>query len=110
MVSIALWAILYIKYWNSSANSNDNNAISILFLYRGVWGIEILAVDIAILFISILAGQLMALHFYNYSKGINSNIAIAILILLITIFAIFTFNPPQLPIFQDSLTGQYGIG
>ena len=121
---ILWWGIYYIfkgkqnnidkdKWFTSALIAVITAMITMLFLfyfYTGAFGVEILAVDIAILFISILAGQLMALHFYNYSKGINSKIALAILILIIVIFAIFTFNPPQLPIFQDSLTGQYGIG
>jgi hypothetical protein len=85
-------------------------AIPLLFyFYTGAFGVEILAVDIAILFIALLFGQLLGLHFYNYSKGISSYIPICIFIILVLLFIIFTFYPPHLPLFRDSMTGQYGI-
>lgn len=81
----------------------------IYYFYTEAFGVEILAVDITILFIAILFGQLLAFHFYKYSKGINSYISICVFILLILIFMIFTFYPPQIPFFKDSATGNYGI-
>ena len=79
------------------------------YFYTEAFGVEILSVDISILFVAILFGQLLALHFYKYSKGINSYMPICVFIFLILIFMIFTFYPPHLPIFRDSTTGQYGI-
>lgn len=72
------------------------------YFYTEAFGVEILAVDISIL--------LLAFHFYKYSKGINLYIPICIFILLILVFMIFTFYPPHIPFFRDSITGQYGIG
>lgn len=79
------------------------------YFYTQAFGVEVLIVDIIILFVSILFGQLLAFHFYKYSKGINSHISMYIFIFLILIFMVFTFYPPHLPIFRDGITGQYGI-
>jgi len=79
------------------------------YFYTEAFGVEILAVDISILFVAILLGQLLAFHFYKYSKGINSYISICISIFLVLTFIIFTYYPPHIPFFRDSTTGQYGI-
>lgn len=79
------------------------------YFYTGVFGVHLIWVDILILLFSLMFGQLLGLHFYRYSKGISVIIVMVIFILLIVIFMVFTFNPPQLPIFQDAITGSYGI-
>lgn len=81
----------------------------LFYFYTEAFGVEILAVDIFILFLAVLFGQLLAFHFYKYSKGINLYISICIFLLLIIVYAIFTFNPPHLPLFIDGMSGQYGI-
>lgn len=80
------------------------------YFYTGAFGVEILAVDIIILFLALLFGQLAGFHFYKYSEGLDFYIPILVFILLILIFVLFTLNPPHLPLFKDSITGQYGIG
>ena len=79
------------------------------YSYTEAFGVEILAVDIIILLIAIIFGQLLGFHFYKYSKGISSYISIGIMLGLIILFALFTFYPPHIPLFRDSITGQYGI-
>lgn len=79
------------------------------YFYTGAFGVESVAVDIIILFLSIAFGQLLALHYYTYGDGISYIIPILIMIFIICIFMYFTFNPPHLPLFMDSQTGQYGI-
>ena len=69
-----------------------------------------MAVDISILFLAVLFGQLLAFHFYKYSKGINLYIPICIFIFIILMFMIFTCYPPHIPLFRDSTTDNYGIG
>lgn len=81
----------------------------IYYFYTGAFGVEILAVDIIILFISVLFGQISGLHFYKYCKGINSFIVIFIFIVIIAIYIIFTFYPPHLPVFIDGIIGKYGM-
>jgi len=81
----------------------------LFYFYTGAFGIELLAVDVFILFLAIVFGQLVALHVYKYSKGINANITIGIIIVIVIWFIVVTFYTPELPIFMDPITGGYGI-
>jgi len=81
----------------------------LFYFYTGAFGVESLVIDILLLFLALLFGQLAGLHFYKFSKGINSIISISILVLLIFIFILFTFYPPQLPLFLQAIIGNYGI-
>ena len=40
----------------------------------------------------------------------HPRLAFAAICLLAALFIVFTFLPPQIPLFQDPLTGTYGIG
>lgn len=71
------------------------------YFYTEAFAIKSLFIDILLLFISLSLGQLMGLHFYKHSKGIPLFISIIIFILLIIIFILFTFCPPNFPIFKS---------
>ncbi len=73
----------------------------LFYFYTGAFGVEFLWVDILIYFLSVLSGQLVAMHFYKYSKGLKIGWSIAILLIIFAIYVIFTFYPPQLPLFTD---------
>ncbi|WP_352418891.1 DUF6512 family protein [Proteiniborus sp.] len=79
------------------------------YFYTQSFGVELLVVDIIILFLALLFGQLLGLHFTKHSKGINSNIVILIFVAIIITYIIFTLYPPRIPLFRDSMTGKYGI-
>ncbi|MGI5892764.1 MAG: DUF6512 family protein [Bacillota bacterium] len=81
--------------------------ISIIFIplffytYSEGLGIHSLALDISFFYICILIGQAIGAHIYNRTTPppIAGIIAIASFIALFIIYAIFTFNPPNIPIF-----------
>ncbi len=79
------------------------------YFYTGAFGIEALWIDILILLIANILGQLVALHFYKHAKGINWFISLSLLLFIIFIFAIFTYYTPHIPLFIDTITGTYGI-
>lgn len=81
------------------------------YTYTGALGIQLLILDIFSLLLGLFAGQGLALHVYTYAKAKASSfyIAIAILILVAITFTVFTFAPPQIPLFKDPLTGNYGV-
>lgn len=120
---ILWWSLYYIvkgeknkidknKWFTSALISLLIALISIPFMfyfYTGAFGIESVAIDVIILFLSIAFGQLLALFYYSNKGGINYIIPVLIMIFIICIFMYFTFNPPHLPLFMDSQTGQYGI-
>lgn len=81
------------------------------YTYTGAFGIESLILDIFSLFLGVAVAQGLALHVYKYA-GFSQNylyILVAILILLAVTFTVFTFTPPHIPLFKDSVTGKYGI-
>ncbi len=73
----------------------------LFYFYTSAFGIESLIIDILIFFIAVLAGQLTAMHFYRYSKGMKVIWSLNILLIIFAIYIIFTFAPPFLPIFTD---------
>ena len=79
------------------------------YFYTQAFGVELLWVDILILLVAIILGQLMGLHFYKHSKGITWYIPLLLLCSIIFLFAIFTYYPPHIPLFMDPQTGVYGI-
>jgi hypothetical protein len=87
-------------------------AIVVLFYaYTAIIGKEILAVDISIFVIAVWLGQLTSYRILNLKqlpRWLNY-LGIFLILVLALAFGVFTFYPPQLPIFQDGLTGAYGI-
>jgi Family of unknown function (DUF6512) len=68
-------------------------------------------VDIATYFIGILIGQLAG-YFISCKTKENKTlfyIAVVGIAIHIIIFILFTFNPPMIEYFKDSITGQYGL-
>lgn len=85
--------------------------ISFYYTYTGALGIESLILDIVSLLLGVAVGQGLALHIYRHTKLKHYWLygAIIVCILLASVFVVFTFDPPHIPLFKDSLTGKYGI-
>jgi hypothetical protein len=87
-------------------------AIVVLYYsYTAVLGHGPLIVDILIFVVAVIVGQFGSYKLLITSplpERLNRFSPIALAILGI-IFVLFTFYPPQLPIFRDSVTGAYGI-
>ncbi|TFG15701.1 MAG: hypothetical protein EU535_01200 [Promethearchaeota archaeon] len=85
--------------------------VIIFYSYTAVLGDNLLIFDVLSFIIAVFVGQLISykiliLPVSSKSLTIISWIAI---IMLAIIFVLFTYFPPELPIFQDSTNGQYGI-
>jgi hypothetical protein len=85
--------------------------LSFYYTYTGALGIESLILDIFSLFLGVAVAQGLALHVYKYAKFSQYYLYVSIttLILLAIAFTVFTFAPPHIPLFEDSLTGKCGI-
>lgn len=85
--------------------------VAFFYTYTGAFGIESLIIDIFSLLLALVIAQVLALHIYKYAKlkPYSLYMAAAILILLAAAFTVFTFAPPHIPLFKDSLTGSYGL-
>jgi hypothetical protein len=87
-------------------------AIVVLFYsYTAVIGGDILIVDILIFVVAVALGQLTSYRLLTMGRlpPWLDKLGIAMVVLLAAAMGVFTFYPPHLPIFRDSLTGAYGI-
>lgn len=124
LIPVILWWVLYYYFKGGNYSINKNKwfqsalvalIISLLtipmlyYFYNQAFGVELLVVDIIILLLAITFGQLLGLHIYRHGKGVNSSIITIVFIVLIAMFMIFTFYPPHIPLFKDSISGEYGI-
>jgi hypothetical protein len=86
--------------------------IMVLFYsYTAIIGESLLVIDILTFIIAVIVGQLVS---YRLLTGKTlpydlDRFSLIALILLGVAFVLFTFYPPQLPMFQDPITGEYGI-
>ena len=83
----------------------------IFYTYNGVIGKSPDWINISIFFISAAVAYIYELYRFKGNKIIckYSEIRILILCLLAVLFIVFTFKTPQLNIFKDPLTGEYGV-
>ena len=83
----------------------------IFYSYTALVGESILVIDILSFIIAVIVGQLVSYRLLTY-KTLPYNLDIFSLIALLLLgiaFVLFTFYPPPLPMFQDPITGEYGI-
>ena len=81
------------------------------YTYTGVLGASADWFNIAIFFIA--AGLVYWLEAKLFQTGFNcpipSALPVAVIALIAVAFTILTFVPPHIPLFQDPLTGTYGL-
>ena len=72
---------------------------------------ENLIIDIGSFIFAIIIGQLISYRLLTFKEitKIFEPISLVALIILTLAFVIFTFYPPELQLFQDPNTGEYGI-
>ena len=85
--------------------------VVLYYAYTTILGHGLLAVDIAIFVVAVIIGQLVGYRVLTaspLSERLNRFAPTALAVLAI-LFVLFTFCPPQFPLFRDSVTGGYGI-
>ncbi len=83
----------------------------IFYTLNGVFGKTPDGLNIAIFFISVataFAYEARRFNIENYSCK-HKALAIAALVLIAVAFAVFTFSPPEIPLFQDPIDASFGI-
>ncbi len=82
----------------------------IFYGYTSITGEEVLIVDILIFAAAVAVGQLVSYKILTSGKlpGYMNWVGLVMIIALGSAMILFTFNPPELPIFQDP-NGFYGI-
>ena len=86
--------------------------IPVLFYsYNGMFGKSPDWLNIAIFYIS--AALVFLFEWWVFKRDRlrckSSRLTFAVVCLIGVLFVVFTFAPPKIPLFQDSLTGTYGI-
>ena len=81
------------------------------YSYTAIIGTEILLVDILSFIIGIILGYLASYRLLKIKKLPKWTVVISYItmILLGILFVLFTYFPPEIPLFQDPETGLYGI-
>ena len=82
------------------------------FTYSGIVGGSLIVIDVLIFVLSIIIGEYVAYKLMtrkNESDTKSKTLAIAIILFLMFSFILYTYNAPQVNLFKDSVTGEYGI-
>ena len=83
----------------------------VFYSYTSITGGSIFAIDIATFIVAVIIGQIVSYTIFKknqFARNID-RFALIILVILGIAFVVFTFYPPHLPVFQDSITNGYGI-
>ena len=78
------------------------SVVLIYYFYHNGLVIESLIVDIVLLFVGILLGNVMMIIVDKHHWNMDWRINLIILVALIVLFSVWTFYPPDLPIFIDN--------
>ena len=83
----------------------------LFYTYNGVFGKSPEWINIAIFYITALMVFLFEWWAFKDDRlqCKYPRIAVAVICLIGVLFVMFTFIPPQIPLFQDPLTGTYGV-
>ena len=119
--ALAYTALEYSRFGKSANNFSLAKTVGVClilisivvlyYVYTTILGHGLLAVDIAIFVVAVVVGQLVSYKLLIASPlpgRLNRFAPIALAVLAI-LFVVFTFHPPQFPLFRDSVTGGYGI-
>ena len=83
----------------------------VFYSYTAFTGESIFVIDITSFFVAVIVGQILSYKLLTY-KPLSNNlekIALVALVVLGIAFIVFTYYPPHLPLFQDPVSGGYGI-
>lgn len=81
------------------------------YSYTAILGTEILFVDILSFIVGVILGYIASYRILKIKTAPNWSmiISLAAIIILGIIFVVFTYLPPEIPLFEDPETGMYGI-
>ncbi len=86
--------------------------VILFYTYSGILGTNYLAIDILIFLLSVMVSWFVGYRIItsNHQVSRKANIlSFFAILLLVLAFVVFTFTPPQLPLFEDPITGTCGI-
>ena len=114
-----LYAILVYRYLNKKTNNfffaktigiyAIMIIIPVIFYAYTIFIEHNLTIDVLSFIFAIILGQLVSFKLLTFKKLPKNLISLVALIILAIAFIVFTFYPPQIQLFQDPNTGEYGI-
>ena len=126
-LKLGFWpALLYaiIEYWRIKKETNNFflaktvvvYAITVIipvifYSYTSITGESVFLIDILSFIVAVIIGQLLSYRLLTHKQLSDKleKLALVALLLLGVAFIVFTFYPPHLPLFQDPISGEYGI-
>ncbi len=83
----------------------------VYYLYTGALGVRYPIVDILLLLVGIAVAQISAYRIFKCARSHKSRLfwSLLLIAILAAAFVVFTFSPPQIPLFMDMRTGSFGI-
>jgi hypothetical protein len=117
MVITMLIGIIYFNnnYSNFLCSKTIGIIVSSLFViiffytYTGIIGTNIAIIDISSFLIAIILGEYISYKLILQKFNCNNKLAFVVLLSLFICFFVFTYYTPNIGLFKDYLTGQYGI-
>ncbi len=79
------------------------------YFYTEAFGVEYVLIDVLILLVAIIIGQLLGLYVYRTTNGVPYILSLILIVGILFVFAFFTYHPPKIPLFKDPTSGQYGL-
>jgi hypothetical protein len=85
--------------------------ILVMYYTSKLFGVGSLAFDIFTFYLSVVLGQLSTIKLLkkNNLPKTASYLGLTAIAILAVAFTYFTFDPPRVPLFQDPVTGGYGL-
>lgn len=85
--------------------------VVVYYTYTGVLGVSADWFNVAIFFLAAGAAFWMETKLFqrNFRCPVGSGLSLILIALIAIAFAVFTFLPPHIPLFQDPVTGTYGF-
>ena len=109
----------YIYYGKNTPNFWCGKAVQVVvsmlftvitfYTYRGVWGEDVAWINILIFIVAAILGEIVNYQVIKKGKPCNKNLAIGVLAVLFVLFVSYTTNPPEIGLFEDPISGGYGI-
>jgi len=83
--------------------------ISLFYTYSGIIGQHYFVADMIIFVVSIFISQYLSYRIIVSHKEMDRFFSFLLIIFLLLCFILFTYYPPEIQLFKDLKTGQYGI-
>ena len=122
-LKLGVWPVLLtglVEYTANKASSNllhtlllrilviNGTVLIVFYTYTSVISDPILLVDIMSFVVGVILGQGLAIRINRMEPFLYNWMSFLLLLLVVLIFAWFSFETPEYPIFRDGRTGHYG--